>query len=843
MPKLAILDIYHGDFSQGFEIALEIKDNGQSLRKVQGKLPPAEEIPKLYQDWRNSYLQLETALRGKLISEQSGCSQSLLKNCHFGANEFLTKFREWLHSGRNFQKLREELVEKEPLQLILQTQNEILKKLPWQQWDLLIDRLTQSEIALSAPEYQVVPPLSKSGKIRILAILGNSEGINVSADRQLLEELLTTSYAEIVFHSEPKRTEITDQLWEQEWTILFFSGHSSSQGESGRIFINQKDSLGIGDLKNGLRNATQRGLQLAIFNSCDGLKLAESLAELHIPQTIVMREPIPDKVAQAFLKYFLQAFVKGEPLYLSVRKARERLYDEGWEGKIPGCTWLPVIWQNPAVTPMGWLELGGNPASFPFEEGKAAFEKKDFVKAFHWFSISAKQGDAKGMYNLGVLYLQGKGVKEDRQLAFDWFRKSADKGNIDGQYNTGFSYEYSRGVEKDDEQAFAYYLKAAEQGHEKAQLKLLERGGLYERNGNPAKAIDWYNKVANQGNAEAQYRLGKMYLEGRGIRQDDKQAAHWFEKSAEKDHPQAQYQLGNMYYEGKGVEQDYEKAFSYCMQAAKHGLADGQNSVGVMYLYGQGTKQDYYQAVNYLYKAVAQGHAEAQFNLGIMYLNSWGVEQNDKEAFKYFRKAAQQGEAESENWLGWMYQWGRGGISPDNNQAFQWYLRAAEHGSANGQNQVALMYQMGKGTNYDDEKAVYWYRKAAEQGHPYGQYNLGLMYETARGGLPFDWIKANEWYRKAAEQFERQENDPKLLASMYEQGKGVIQDYFKAADWYRKAIEQAIEQNYSSSEKEFLKEKLQEVSKKWMEAFLENPTDDSQKAIDLILNKLKNIKI
>lgn len=66
MPKLAILDIYHGDFSQSFEIALEIKGNGQSLRKVQGKLPPAEEIPKLYQDWRNSYLQLETALRGKL---------------------------------------------------------------------------------------------------------------------------------------------------------------------------------------------------------------------------------------------------------------------------------------------------------------------------------------------------------------------------------------------------------------------------------------------------------------------------------------------------------------------------------------------------------------------------------------------------------------------------------------------------------------------------------------------------------------------------------------------------------------------------------------------------------
>lgn len=44
---------------------------------------------------------------------------------------------------------------------------------------------------------------------------------------------------------------------------------------------------------------------IAIFNSCDGLGLAQELADLHIPQMIVIKEPVPDKLAQEFLKYFL----------------------------------------------------------------------------------------------------------------------------------------------------------------------------------------------------------------------------------------------------------------------------------------------------------------------------------------------------------------------------------------------------------------------------------------------------------------------------------------------------------------------------------------------------------
>jgi hypothetical protein len=101
-----------------------------------------------------------------------------------------------------------------------------------------------------------------------------------------------------------------------------------------------------------LKKAVEGGLKLAIFNSCDGLGLARQLDDLQIPQMVVMRELVPDKVAQEFLKYFLTAFAGGKSFYLAVREARERL--QGLEGKFPCASWLPVICQNLAEVPPNW---------------------------------------------------------------------------------------------------------------------------------------------------------------------------------------------------------------------------------------------------------------------------------------------------------------------------------------------------------------------------------------------------------------------------------------------------------------------------------------------------------
>ena len=187
----------------------------------------------------------------------------------------------WLGSD-SFRSIREKLLEKlmpsDAVRVILQTEDPLLQRLPWHLCNLF-SRYPKAEIALSAPAYdQIAGKASpQRSKIRILAILGSSVGIDTGADRVLLERLPD---AEISFLVEPSRQELDSQLWATVgWDILFFAGHSASgtNCEFGRIYINQTDSLTINDLKNALQTAVEKGLKLAIFNSCDGLGLARSL--------------------------------------------------------------------------------------------------------------------------------------------------------------------------------------------------------------------------------------------------------------------------------------------------------------------------------------------------------------------------------------------------------------------------------------------------------------------------------------------------------------------------------------------------------------------------------------
>jgi hypothetical protein len=365
MPKLIILKFDGGNFQDGFNVTLRIANEDEPLStEISGKLPPNPLMPENYQRWQSDFLDLDKCLRGRRGSTGVFDPKQIIEQCQQSAKNFINNFKDWLNSQDSaLQNLREKLCQKlgdpkESIRIIVQTDDAVLKKLPWHEWDLLANTYTQAEVALSPTEYEkpsVVQTTDKTA-VRILAILGNSESIDVKSDEKSLNDLKPRG-ADIQFLPEPERTEISDNLWEQNWDILFFAGHSSSQDEKGRIFINCTDSLTIKQLKFGLRKAISHGLQLAILNSCDGLKLAEDLADLNIPQVIVMREPVPDQVAQMFLQFFLQAFTGGESLYVAVRHARERLHENGLDDKFPGASWLPIIYQNPTVIPPSWDQL------------------------------------------------------------------------------------------------------------------------------------------------------------------------------------------------------------------------------------------------------------------------------------------------------------------------------------------------------------------------------------------------------------------------------------------------------------------------------------------------------
>ncbi|NQZ08429.1 MAG: sel1 repeat family protein [Algicola sp.] len=80
-----------------------------------------------------------------------------------------------------------------------------------------------------------------------------------------------------------------------------------------------------------------------------------------------------------------------------------------------------------------------------------------------------------------------------------------------------------------------------------------------------------YTKAAEQGQSWAQYNLGVMHEQGKGVVQDYKKAVHWFTQSAEQGYLLAQFNLGFMFVGKKGIAVDYSKAYIWWFIAAKNG--------------------------------------------------------------------------------------------------------------------------------------------------------------------------------------------------------------------------------------------------------------------------------
>ncbi|MBD1821529.1 pentapeptide repeat-containing protein [Cyanobacteria bacterium FACHB-DQ100] len=360
--KWVCLHIGVGNLCTGFPVTLQIGNEMQSrlMQYTKGWLAAAPELSTLYEQWQSAYRKcLKANFRLDVPDTQitNISHHDFFLECNQAASHLEKQLNDWLNDP-DFRPIKDRMLEQlapsDSIRILLQTDNPQLRRLPFQLWDFCY-RYPLAEIALSAPDYEQTASLRPPNpKAKILAILGDSTGIDLQSDQAVLAQLPN---ADVTFLVEPQRQELNDQLWKQSWDMLFFAGHSFSQSDTagGYIRINPHESLTIAQLKHALRQAIAQGLKLAMFNSCDGFGLAHQLSDLYIPQTIVMREPVPDRVAQEFLKNFLMGFSQGKSLYQAVRESREKL--QGLEDHFPCATWLPVIFQNPAEPPLNWHDL------------------------------------------------------------------------------------------------------------------------------------------------------------------------------------------------------------------------------------------------------------------------------------------------------------------------------------------------------------------------------------------------------------------------------------------------------------------------------------------------------
>ncbi len=366
-----VLKFYSGSFDTGFSGELFDVSNPVPIAKF--TFPASPEMPQLYKQWQdglreNTRLRLTSAGDARLTSHLKkceeakraleNCSQQWFRDARFDEASISTSrsIKEWLTENKipankpaNKTLVRIHLI---PTNFdVNNDDNDILRKLPWQLWRESLDLGYDINSTFVLSESQNTKKNSHDhnhvlkSPVRILAIFGSDEnGLNQEPEKEKLNQLENNG-ARVESAKKPNRDRVNDLLWHSKWDILFFSGHSSSQGESGRIQINDRDSLSLNDLKSALKEAVKNGLKIAIFNSCDGLGIANFLTQLKVPAVIVMKEPVPDSFASEFLLNFLEAFVKKRQRFsLAVREATGRLNIK--DNDFPGATWLPVIYYS-----------------------------------------------------------------------------------------------------------------------------------------------------------------------------------------------------------------------------------------------------------------------------------------------------------------------------------------------------------------------------------------------------------------------------------------------------------------------------------------------------------------
>jgi TPR repeat protein len=160
-------------------------------------------------------------------------------------------------------------------------------------------------------------------------------------------------------------------------------------------------------------------------------------------------------------------------------------------------------------------------------------------------------------------------------------------------------------------------------------------------------AANEYRPLAERGDPEAQYRIGRMYEFGNGYPQDKAQGIAWVRKAAAQGHADAQQELGVVYATGDGVKQDNAQAVAWFRKAAEQGDATAQYNLGLLYAKGQGVARDYAQAADWWRKSAIQGNADAQFKLAVVYHTGQGAAQDEVFALANATIAARNGDKEN----------------------------------------------------------------------------------------------------------------------------------------------------------------------------------------------------
>lgn len=187
----------------------------------------------------------------------------------------------------------------------------------------------------------------------------------------------------------------------------------------------------------------------------------------------------------------------------------------------------------------------------------------------------------------------GGGISTMDQIAA--LEDAALAGQPMALYQLGLMYEAGEGVERDPVKAFGYFSQIADEHADTAPRGLeadivaqsFLKVGEYYRTGLPEAGIpkneDYSNKLILHaasyfGDADAQYRVGELYLDDAELGASPLQSARWLNLAARKGHAGAQAKLGNMLFNGEGIAPDQIEGLMWLTVASRRAVGTSDES-------------------------------------------------------------------------------------------------------------------------------------------------------------------------------------------------------------------------------------------------------------------------
>jgi len=269
------------------------------------------------------------------------------------------------------------------------------------------------------------------------------------------------------------------------------------------------------------------------------------------------------------------------------------------------------------------------------------------------------------------------------------------------------------------EDAFNEFESLAINGNADAQLRLgkmflygnapEEKKGLVLKNDeyDLINGYIWIEKAAKQGQTEALRELGNNYRWGRTVQTDYLKAIEWYLKAAEQGDAESALAIGSLYKGVEGVPKDYKKVIYWYTKTAEVGYLGNTTSalLGQIYYDGKETPKDYEEAIKWWGLAAENGHT---WSLNKLIFNDFGEYMPESDKFKWLLMSAEQEDYDFAQYrVGTAYYHGLG-VLKNYNEAFKYFTLSANQGFAASQVHLGYLYFLGQGTLKDLSKASYW---------------------------------------------------------------------------------------------------------------------------------------